>query len=767
VNRLVCFDDARERTAKFVSETFLCRLHVCLADIAVEWCHSSDSSSSSALFISDNTNAYSRLIQTMICVNNHHHRDQHSSTEIDKINPTLISDICTSIQTALLLEAQKAFGRSLLDPTDSENEKSDYEQELVALSNNENYLDSMRLPIWTHNLVTIRFEFEMKQGQKTPLPAVFHKLCLLLTNVLCGMYHLIEWHSKKEEASSSNISEIFLLEIREQLQTRRASIWNSCIQSMEECLEEYLKCSAGKKTLFSLKENNEHDDSKWREDLEGIHDVSILMNQFLSLSPTFLDGISKDVVNDGSMIEEKILSCSKTHLRSFHVDAMNTLGMMLYREDWQLHSLNKLETKNTTRIQDAGDGTSKNSPDYIINVRSLCFPLLCIFALISIRLTHYFISVDIYSPKCISGQLFHQGDDRSTQNCRSRCNMFSSMTDGNILAENRNPFEIDRERIEVVNVRHSEPIAPFDLTDDNIATILQLLRNCIGDDDARSSNIMLRCIFCGILPWTARLLIMIDRLPILVEEACEVLINIFDLYATTAFRLCSGNASNERILLGIDDTFQKHVQNDDYSAVARDNRSASPMFDFGLRSKPSQVSTRYTPVISATAEAELCTLVPEEHNDLDCLREFLIDSQKRLQGVAKLDLVDNWISDPTLGDETIEEEFAQETARVLEKRQAASCNHIFLAIGLYIATKSMSTSCEKIISYTDRVIQSFPLLMSLCNRISCMRSIRGKALLTEVSTSRIPKFVYPFYASTRSSFTTCRASFFSRLFCFW
>ena len=371
------------------------------------------------------------------------------------------------------------------------------------------------------------------------------------------------------------------------------------------------------------------------------------------------------------------------------------------------------------------------------------------FALTSIQLTHYFISVDIYSPKCISGQLFHQGDGRSTQNCRSRCNMFSSMTDVNILAENRNPFEIDRDSIEFATVRYSEPIATFDSTDEHIATILQLLRNYIGDDDARSSNIMLSCIHDGILPWTARLLVMIDRLPSLVEAACEVLINIFDLYATTAFRLCSGNAINERILLGIDNTFQKHAQDDDYSAVARDNRSASPMFDFGLRSKASQMPNKYTPLISATAEAELCTLVPEEHNDLGCLREFLMDSQKRLQGVAKLDLVDKWISDPTFDDETIGEEFAQETARVLEKRQAASCNHIFLAIGLYIATKSISTSCEKMTSYTDRVIQSFPLLMSLCNRISCMRSIRGKALLTEVSTSRMPKLFYPFYACTR------------------
>jgi hypothetical protein len=101
-----------------------------------------------------------------------------------------------------------------------------------------------------------------------------------------------------------------------------------------------------------------------------------------------LEGISKDVVNDGSMIEEKILACSKTHLRSFHVDAMNTLGTMLYREDWQLHSLNELETKTTTRIQDAGDETSKNSLDYIIQVRSSYVFLIVVHVCIDINTTH-------------------------------------------------------------------------------------------------------------------------------------------------------------------------------------------------------------------------------------------------------------------------------------------------------------------------------------------------------------------------------------------
>jgi hypothetical protein len=270
-----------------------------------------------------------------------------------------------------------------------------------------------------------------------------------------------------------------------------------------------------------------------------------------------------------------------------------------------------------------------------------------------------------------------------------------------------------------------------------VEPMLGLLRTYIGDSDdgGTTSKMVLKSVFEGFLPWTARLLVTIEKLPALAEEACKVMQGIVDLYVTTAFRLCAGNGSNERVLLGIDavrDTITNHQE----SGNARLHRSASPpIFDFGLRSKPSQVhSNRSAPMISSTTEAELCALVLEESDGLESLREFLVASQKRLEGVAKLDLVDGWIRDPGIGEDTVEEEFAEATARVLEKRQAASCNHIFVALGLFLATRGMSSSssCDMIHNYTNQILKVIPLLMTLSNRISCMRSIRGSAILGEV-----------------------------------
>jgi hypothetical protein len=216
--------------------------------------------------------------------------------------------------------------------------RGQYSRELEALEYNESFLDAARIPSWTHNLVTIRFDFEIKDGNKHPLPPTLHKLCLLLTNILRSMHALIEWHKKtamdlfekKDDADMTHL----LVEISQELPQRRASLWNACVQSMEDCLEEYLKFS-GNKRLF-VWTGDTCDDSNWFQDLQGLQDVSALLNQLLSLGPLFLEGIPADYVNDGSRIREKFHLCCKRHVRTFHVETMNSLGGMLYREDWIL-----------------------------------------------------------------------------------------------------------------------------------------------------------------------------------------------------------------------------------------------------------------------------------------------------------------------------------------------------------------------------------------------------------------------------------------------
>lgn len=342
--------------------------------------------------------------------------------------------------------------------------------------------------------------------------------------------------------------------------------------------------------------------------------------------------------------------------------------------------------------------------------------------------------------QCISEQMDHPRSSGSGVYCRSQWNSFHTQSESNtslggLLSQARNPFDIDREAMtrdvsETMKVTNAG-ISLFAHKDDNaIRSLLSMLENYIGEDAESSSRLMLKSIFDGILPWTGRLLLIFDKLPILRKDASNVMIGIMDLYVTTALRLCSGNAANERVLL---DSFPQTTAVTQRPVAINRSSSNQTMFDFGLRSNPGQNHPRpTTAVISPTAEAELCALVQGEREDLDSLRDFVKDAKQRMEGVAKLDLVDKWIIDPVLREDTDVDDFAEATARILEKRQAASCNYLFVGLGVFLVNESLSGNCQPIQDYCDRLLQVIPLLVTLCNRIACMRSIRGKALLREV-----------------------------------
>lgn len=332
----------------------------------------------------------------------------------------------------------------------------------------------------------------------------------------------------------------------------------------------------------------------------------------------------------------------------------------------------------------------------------------------------------------------HRRSSESVVCCRSQWNSFhtqpQSNTDG-LLSQALNPFYIDQEAMardasETEKERNARISLFGQKDDDSIRPLLSILENYIGDDTESSSRLMLKSVFDGILPWTGRLLLIFDKLPIVREDASDVMIGIMDLYVTTALRLCTGNATNERVLL---DSFPQTTAATQRPVASNLSSSNQTMFDFGLRSTPGQNHPRpTTAVIPPTAEAELCALVQGEREHLDSLRDFVKDAKQRMKGVVKLDLVDKWIVDPVLREETDVEDFAEATARILQKRQAASCNCLFVGLGVFLTNKSLSGKCQPILDYCDRLLEVIPLLVTLCNRISCMRSIRGKALLREV-----------------------------------
>jgi len=348
---LESLNDVRTRVSQFRGTEFPGRLHSWLEGMTIRCCHGS-----TIHFDGITGNEYRRLIEMILMV------------ELCDDDPSGISvvakSVCTTIHASLLLEAQKSFGMALLSPTDTENEHSDYEKELLALSTN-SYLDPSRMTIWTHNLVTVRFDFEL---QVNHLPAIVHKLCWQLTNILRTYHVLLAWHKHTIDAwEGSATLHLLFTEILNDLSAHRASIWNACVKVLEECMEEYLKV-ASKKQLFQWGEDGICDDSVWIADLVGLEDVVGLIQQFLSSSRPFLVGIPNQQINEGTILNDKLDGIMKKHAHSVKVAAMTNTGTALYREKWEITSVpstNNRAIATIESLEEVGSHRSFVSLSYI------------------------------------------------------------------------------------------------------------------------------------------------------------------------------------------------------------------------------------------------------------------------------------------------------------------------------------------------------------------------------------------------------------------
>ncbi|KAG7372612.1 DUF2451 domain containing protein [Nitzschia inconspicua] len=687
VSRLRCLDELRNRVDSIMSKIFYARLHECLEEVAVVVMLCGDDKDRLEPSPSDLT-AYETIIECFCRLY------QVDSIKEKKIHACSRA-ICTTIQTAMLLECQKAFGRALLWPSGSENdEDGPYRRELDALHYNERFLDATRIPNWTYNLVTIRFDFEIKDGNKHPLPSVFHKLCLLLTNILRSFHARIEWHQKRAEGGIIEEASDLLVEIAQELPGRRASLWNACIQSMEQCFEEYLKY-IGNKRLFSW-DTDICDDSNWFRDVQGLQESYALMNQFLSIGPAFLRDTPTELVNDGSLIREKFHLCCKRHVRTFHVETMNSLGGMLFREDWTL-----LPFPNY-------DSLSKDSS----------------------------ADVGIRVIECISKMLFDGRRKQDLLEYRSQKNGFIKKSGGYDLAKDldvANPFDIMRGHDEGRHDSDEHPSIQH-CEDSEIGSVERLFSVLLANESTHEQRVMSKSVLHGILPWCSRVTVLIEKLPFMAKEAILVLTNIFDLYITTAFRICAGNRRNERILLGME--MIQTVDKDQIDDMIQ-SRFSSQSFGFGRRPHQAASNSKLVAQVSKHVDAEMCAFVMSDENfqNLARLRDLILDGQSNLKSIVKLDLVDKWIVDPVLNEDTREEEFAQESARVLEKRVSCSFNLLSLAAALHVATKCLSSYDQKLEKYKESVLCAIPLFLDVTYRMSAMRSIRGRAIVMEIASN--------------------------------
>jgi hypothetical protein len=266
------------------------------------------------------------------------------------------------------------------------------------------------------------------------------------------------------------------------------------------------------------------------------------------------------------------------------------------------------------------------------------------------------------------------------------------------------------------------------------------------DDSPCTKPLVPNCFVTGLFPWISRLLLLLEKLPRIADDISEVFCHISDLYLTTAFRICSGNARNERILLGLDSPAPSISP--ESVAPARSQGASSPMFGFGRRpsshSKPAasttSTSSPSTTVLSAFTDAEICSPLPRELDSVESAWEVLIKAQGKLKTIAKLDLVDAWVPDANPAESRNLAELAVQSARVLEQRQSALWGCVFLTLtlqlGLGIAKSKNAVVVPELVrleEYIDKAVSTIPRMLEIASRFSCIRAIRGRIIVQQVN----------------------------------
>lgn len=706
-----CLDEMRSRLAS-IGSRFWDRLLSLAQSLVSRSCRGPRNGSSCF----DQTE-YQRLVQAVLDFRHHASAasDEATCFSIESL-PARWSE---NLLRALNYEAERTFAVALLEPTDVQD--SEFQQELRVLSQEADlhWGDTAKLRSLSHNLVTIRFVFE---PERYYFPKIFHRLCQLLTNVLHTHFLLHEWHRTswnydgEETQSCTSQHDAQLQTMFSDMNSSVLTFWDHCEEVIIRCFDEYLHF-APKISLFE-RSDNAMDDSLWKKDLQNLQDVLLLTDRFVSIRYSFLNvrppaASNLSSLRDGSheFLCEKLTNIFRRHLRSVHVEAMNSVGRRLANESWVLGML-------------LNENGQRRAPD-----RSLESVLFGLF------------------DTSIQNLTSHETETR--YNCYAEDPPDLSITR---FAETGNPFDI----------RVTTTTSPRGDSLDQARTMPQLYPSGILSGSAmyEALSIFLPDAQCfellspdvvtrELVVWFSRLLLTIDRLPLIVPDASAVFANLCDLYITTVFRLCAGNGHSEHILLGTDEPKLLSIPPPIVPAlnVPDDNVSGSPGF-FSFRTKGLlQVSGRFGLSRPLTAlpnnlEAEICSPLKRDSQQIFDLREYIFKAQESLQDVVSIDMVDNWLEESSQDSPA---EQACEAARLLGKREGAIWGCL-VVVALVDAASSVAANKLKaafsmtemelqfapLKAYCKKVLAVIPTLAQVSRMIACTRAVGGAHVVGEI-----------------------------------
>jgi len=492
------------------------------------------------------------------------------------------------------------------------------------------------------------------------------------------------------------------------------------------CLEGY-STFASKKKIF----NNNSDDSPWKDDLEGIHAVLRLSHQFYSLGRKFVNENEEvtDLNTDGNKnsLRSTICTVMRKHLRLVHVETMNTMGISLSKESWQLVPMENLDDNTSQSLRSEIDFKA-----YLLDLIKPKF------------------AVTSPPQKLWNNHLLWSQDD-----------WFSKKDFGN-------PFELLQSVDESMEAKE-DTFGNFDWTifeivdtEKSITTntsIFDLIQSMIADSPNQDSRISIESCFKIYTKCLARLLLMMEKLPLIISDVTKVIKNVSDLYLTTVFRLCTRNQLNEKYSLGLEKPKLYSMESPEPKRKKSIKKNSGRTVGFGrsVHNNPG----RPPQVISSTTESELSFPLPIEMDYVMPLQNFIERAQQDLEGMVKLDMVEGWLHDPDkISPEESEEEFLCNVCVALEKRQSAAWSSLLVAASLdlvkslsiktlkseiFLQTSSLTgmettenntvlnDEVSSMISYVDSILNVVPRFIRISSRMACIRAIGARRIIEEVA----------------------------------
>ena len=757
--KIEALDDFRGRLARNeMLQSFHNRLHVLGESVAVRACrrrHSGLSVEYRSLL--EAANETYRLLSA----SKQTHLDQSEALS----PPSLSVSWSQAIFRALSYEADRALAAALLDPliepnsgdaaTEAMDSEFDRELSLLAYEIQQDWGDSAKLRTVTHNLVIIRFDWESSNRYFLP---VFHRTCRLLADVLHAYLLFETLHDRlvkvnlpertenddggKEEKKSDDCQAKSHLEterkgrfkddqfgalqsIQSEWARSKKALWDRCEAALLRCLDEYMNFAPHDnvftKPTAPVAASKKISDSRWRIELEDLHNVLTLSEEFASLKSRFLGTTAfKDCkgTEDAAIIinrdfEEKLCDVFRKHLRHVHVEAMKSLGASLSQDNWELVAL-----ENLSKLQMSNGNFAVG--DLLVEALS------------------------------IASDTIDKGVGATKEKRVLKTLFKSAASETNELLK---VHPVSDEAVASPVTREKEP--------ERNSEVYNLISSVLADrDDANAHTRFVSKSACAVLfPWISRLLLVLERLPVIVEDITVVFANLCDLYFTTVFRICCGTGPTERVLLGSDPPTKVTQRVESFLPLSPSKKSErsselAPVFGFRRRSSNSSMSGRNKPQsfikndsLPRNLQADICAPLWGEKSELAFTRKFIERAQGTLKDIVLIDKVNHWIDDPLdrSPDLDDDDEIVVKAIRNLEKRVGAAWGCLGVAAILEAACRVAGNQLMRsdlgqrsvkdlatIDHYAQAVFQIIPTLIRLSSRIASVRAILARRLVAEV-----------------------------------